>query len=248
MTEATQDFSLTQLWMVAGSYNNNDLNTIEVGWQVYPYLYGDANPRLFIYWTRDAYKTSGCYNLRCSGFVQTNSQIAIGGTLAPQSVYGGSQYEFGILAWKHIWPIAIYTSKSYSYSLDSSGNFGLQDPGSGNWWLQVGGTNVGYWPSSIFTHLANSASYVQWGGEVAPSENSQTSTQMGSGHFPGEGFAKASYIRNIQTVDSSNTLSSANGLSLLNPSPNCYNVQSGTSSNWGTHIFYGGPGRNPNCP
>ncbi|CAO2142887.1 unnamed protein product [Urochloa humidicola] len=50
-TESTEDFSLTQLWIDAGSYSNNDLNTIEAGWQVYPYLYGDANPRLFIYWT-----------------------------------------------------------------------------------------------------------------------------------------------------------------------------------------------------
>ncbi|CAO2150401.1 unnamed protein product [Urochloa humidicola] len=223
VTESPQDFNLTQLWIVAGSYNNNDLNTIETGWQVYQNFYGDNNPRLFIYWTRDAYKTTGCYNLRCPGFVQTNNQIAIGGVISPQSVYGGSQYEIDFLVWK--------------------------DPGSGNWWLQLGGTNVGYWPSSIFTYLANSASYVQWGGEVYPSENYQTSTQMGSGHFPSEGFGKASYIRSIQTVDSSNYLRSANGLGLINPAPTCYNVQSGTSSNdWGTYIFYGGPGRNSNCP
>ncbi|VAI40434.1 unnamed protein product [Triticum turgidum subsp. durum] len=30
------DFSLTQLWITAGSYNGNNLNTIEVGWQVRP--------------------------------------------------------------------------------------------------------------------------------------------------------------------------------------------------------------------
>ncbi|CAL4987932.1 unnamed protein product [Urochloa decumbens] len=217
----THDFSLTQLWIIAGSYSNNDLNTIETGWQVFQDLYGDNNTRLFIYWTRDAYQTTGCYNL-CPGFVQTNNQIAIGGTLSPQSVYGGSQYEICVLVWK--------------------------DPDSSNWWLQVGGIDVGYWPSNIFTHLADSASNVEWGGEVAPFENGQTSTQMGSGHFPSEGFGKASYIRNIQVVDSSNHLSSVNGLSLINPTPNCYNIQNGTSSNdWGTYIFYGGPGRNPNC-
>jgi hypothetical protein len=49
---------------------------------------------------RDAYNGTGCYNLGCSGFVQTNNQIVIGGTLSPQSVYGGSQYEFTILVWK----------------------------------------------------------------------------------------------------------------------------------------------------
>lgn len=223
MTETAKDFSLTQLWTVAGSYANNDLNTIEVGWQVYQSFYGDNNPRLFIYWTRDAYRTTGCYNLGCSGFVQTNNQIALGGTLYPQSVYGGSQYEISILVWK--------------------------DQNTGNWWLQVGGTDVGYWPSSIFTHLKNSASYIQWGGKVFSSSAGQTSTDMGSGHFPGEGFGKASYIRNIQVVDSSNYLRQASGLGfIINPSPSCYNVQSGTSNDWGTYIFYGGPGRNPNCP
>lgn len=36
--ETAEDFSLTQLWMFSGSYENNDLNTIEVGWQVRPQL------------------------------------------------------------------------------------------------------------------------------------------------------------------------------------------------------------------
>ncbi|KAM0883650.1 hypothetical protein ACQ4PT_031493 [Festuca glaucescens] len=49
-------FSLTQLWIIGGSYSGNDLNTIEARWQVYPHFYSDNNPRLFIYWTSDAYK------------------------------------------------------------------------------------------------------------------------------------------------------------------------------------------------
>jgi hypothetical protein len=72
---------------------------------------------------------------------------------------------------------------------------------------------------------------------------------MGSGHFPVEGFGKASYMRNLQVVNSFNTLQSPNVVGLGNKQPNCYNVQSGFNSiNWGTHIFYGGPGKNPNCP
>jgi hypothetical protein len=128
-------------------------------------------------------------------------------------------------------------------------NFCLQDSNTGNWWLQVGGTNVGYWPSSLFTQLQSSASNVQWGGEVFSSSAGQSSTQMGSGHFPGEGFGKASYIRNIQVVDSSNSLSQAGALGFIRPSPGCYDLQStGSSGNdWGTYIFYGGPGRNANC-
>ncbi|CAN6363160.1 unnamed protein product [Urochloa humidicola] len=214
-TPQTGDFSLAQLWISAGSYGNKDLNTIEVGWQVYPAMYGDGSTRLFIYWTRDAYNRTGCYNLVCSGFVQTDKRFAIGGSLSPVSTYGGTQYELDILVWK--------------------------DPNTHNWWLQVGGTNLGYWPSSIFTGLAISASLVEWGGEVySPS----MTTPMGSGHFPEEGFGKASYIRTIQVVDSSNHLKSPKGVGLIAGNPNFYNVKSGVSSdNWGTYIYFGGPGK-----
>jgi len=54
-----------------------------------------------------------------------------------------------------------------------------------------------------------------WGGEVYSPNPVQTSTQMGSGHFPEEGFGKASYIRNIQVVGSSNILQSPDNVDLL---------------------------------
>ncbi|XP_066337548.1 protein neprosin-like [Miscanthus floridulus] len=225
IVERDEGFSLAQFWISSGSYPNNDLNTIEAGWQVYPGLYKDSHTRLFIYWTRDAYNKTGCYNLLCSGFIQTSNQIAIGATnsyLSPVSIYGGSQYDITILVWK--------------------------DPKEGNWWLQVGGHDLGYWPTSIFSKLAGSAASVEWGGEVASSPDAgQTSTQMGSGHFPEEGFSKTSYVKNIQLVDSTNNLKSPSGVNLLAKWPNCYNVQNGTSADWGTYIFYGGPGKNPNC-
>ncbi|WVZ76941.1 hypothetical protein U9M48_024855 [Paspalum notatum var. saurae] len=219
--ERPNDFSLAQLWITGGSYAGNDLNTIEAGWQVSQSMYGDKNARLFIYWTSDAYQKTGCYNL-CPGFVQTNNQIAIGGSISPVSTYGGSQHDISILIWK--------------------------DPQGGNWWLKVGGSILGYWPSSIFSYLADNASVIMWGGEVYSPDAGQTSTQMGSGHFPEEGFGKASYIKNIQVVDSSNNLKSPNGVGLTTEQPNCYNVQNGTNSDWGTYIYYGGPGKNPNCP
>lgn len=222
MIARTYDFSLTQLWISGGSYSGKDLNTIEAGWQVSPSIYGDNNTRLFIYWTRDAYNLTGCYNLKCSGFVQTNNQIAIGGSFSEISTYGGPQYDIDILVWK--------------------------DPTGGNWWLQVNGDNVGYWPSSIFSYLADSASSVQWGGEIYTYDDGQTSTQMGSGHFPEEGFGKASHIKNIQVVDSSNNLKPPGDLYLIHEQPNCYNLQNGTDVDLGTYIYYGGPGKNPNCP
>ncbi|KAJ1277107.1 hypothetical protein BS78_05G268900 [Paspalum vaginatum] len=142
-------------------------------------------------------------------FVQTNNKIAIGGSisqLSPISTYVGPQYDITILVWK--------------------------DPKQGNWWLQVGNDVLGYWPSSIFTHLAASATTM--------SEHQR--------HRWAEGFGKASYIRNIQVVDSSYTLQSPSGLDLFASRPNCYNVLNGSAGiKFGTYIYYGGPGRNTNC-
>lgn len=48
----------------------------------------------------DAYQATGCYNLLCSGFIQINSEIAMGATIFPVSGYHGSQYDINILIWK----------------------------------------------------------------------------------------------------------------------------------------------------
>ncbi|KAL0862159.1 hypothetical protein Bca101_041277 [Brassica carinata] len=47
--QVPDEFSLAQTWIVSGS--GSSLNTIEAGWQVYPELYDDYNPRFFVYWT-----------------------------------------------------------------------------------------------------------------------------------------------------------------------------------------------------
>lgn len=48
----------------------------------------------------DSYRATGCYNLLCSGFIQTNSRIAIGAAISPVSSYAGNQYDITILIWK----------------------------------------------------------------------------------------------------------------------------------------------------
>ncbi|EEF34461.1 conserved hypothetical protein [Ricinus communis] len=125
------------------------------------------------------------------------------------------------------------------------------DPKHGNWWLEFGnGVLVGYWPSFLFTHLRDHASMVQFGGEVVNSRPSgfHTSTQMGSGHFAGEGFGKASYFRNLQVVDWDNNLIPLSNLRVLADHPNCYDIQGGINRVWGNYFYYGGPGRNVRCP
>lgn len=52
----------------------------------------------------DAYHATGCYNLLCSGFVQTNNKIAIGAAISPVSSFSGGQFDITILIWKvRIW-------------------------------------------------------------------------------------------------------------------------------------------------
>lgn len=117
--------------------------------------------------------------------------------------------------------------------------------------MQYGNEHVmGYWPASLFSYLSDSASVIEWGGEVvnSNSEGQHTTTQMGSGHFPEEGFGKASYFKNLQIVDSDNVLLAPSDLQTFTDQSSCYNIQNGNSDDWGSHFYYGGPGRNPNCP
>jgi len=48
----------------------------------------------------DAYQTTGCYNLLCSGFIQTNSRIAMGAAISPTSAYNAGQFDISLLVWK----------------------------------------------------------------------------------------------------------------------------------------------------
>ncbi|OMO67550.1 hypothetical protein COLO4_30108 [Corchorus olitorius] len=195
------------------------------GHEVSPELYGDNYPRFFTYWTTDAYQATGCYNLLCSGFIQTNNKIAIGAAISPRSTYNGRQFDIGLMVWK--------------------------DPKHGHWWLEFGsGLLVGYWPDFLFSHLRSHANMIQFGGEIVNTRSSgfHTSTQMGSGHFAEEGFGKAAYFRNLQTVDWDNNLLPLTNLRLLADHSNCYDIRQGRNNVWGTYFYYGGPGRNVRCP
>ncbi|CAL9049282.1 unnamed protein product [Musa banksii] len=219
------EFSLSQLWIISGNFDK-DLNTVETGWQVYPELYGDTLPRFFVYWTNDSYQNTGCYNLYCSGFVQTNNSVAVGAAITTTSTYNDTnlQYVIRITVWK--------------------------DQKTGNWWLQLGSTVVGYWPSFLFSNLASSGTMVEFGGEIVntrPSGN-HTDTQMGSGHFAEEGFGRAAYISSIRIVDSNDTLIPARNLTYYADNPNCYDVQGGVDNSGESFFYFGGPGRNARCP
>ncbi|KAL0745953.1 hypothetical protein Bca101_101532 [Brassica carinata] len=219
--QVPDEFSLAQTWLVSGAGTTR--NTIEAGFQVYPRIYGDNNLRLFVYWTADGYQGTGCYNNACQGFVQRSNSIPVGGTFTTVSQYDGDQSELSMLIWK-----------------DGE-----------NWWLKVGEELVGYWPGQLFNSIGNGATILQWGGEIVNRETDgkHTATDMGSGHFAEEGYKKASYFRNLMTIDETNTLREPQGITPQTGHDNCYNIKAGdVGTSWGVNFFYGGPGQNERCP
>ncbi|XP_042492563.1 uncharacterized protein LOC122072086 [Macadamia integrifolia] len=209
-------FTLSQIWVTAGPYP--DENYIEAGWHVYPKLNGDYEPRIFILWTVDGYR-SHCYNFQCQGFVQVSRKISPGIRIAPVTTYGGTQY--GI-----------------SLSI-------VKDMRSGNWLLLWGEDQselIGYWPKQLFNHLADKAEDIQWGGETY---GPLPFPEMGSGHFPEEGAGKACFINNIRVYNNPGTKRDLDPSEThtKTTAPDCYRSIVGRSEE-GTYIYFGGPGGN----
>ncbi|XXG45988.1 hypothetical protein AAC387_Pa02g0933 [Persea americana] len=214
------DFSKASIFV--GRRDNFDL--IDAGWIVSRSMFGDDATRLYGFWGTTS-DNLGCYNLKCPGFVQVSRKIALGTVFTPTSVYGGLQ---------KVLDLKIFKDKATS-----------------NWWLVLGDESVGYWPSSLFKNMADHADYVQWGGQVqntAPG-GSHTSTQMGSGHFPNEGFQKAAFFDKCVYfyTDDIVGMTPYNSKSKVSK-PACYDVSdvSVLKGTPGVQFFYGGPG-GPNC-
>ncbi|CAN1168571.1 hypothetical protein LINPERHAP2_LOCUS27884, partial [Linum perenne] len=164
-------------------------------------------------WMNDGYNTSGCYNLHCSGFILT-TKVALGARIVPFSTYGGSQI--------------IITVKIN------------QDLKTGNWWLYFQDEQVGYWPGSLFRNLRTSASLLEWGGEIINKKKNglHTDTQMGSGHFPSEGYSKAAYFRSLEYVDGGGYDNPADGITGHASRPECYDIDvRNPAGKFGVHGF-----------
>lgn len=213
---ANQVFSLSQHWYVGGS--GGGLQTVECGWQVYPQLYGDAQPHLFTYWTADDYGSTGCYNLSCHAFVQTSSSFSPGMALGPISVPGGAQYQIELAYW--------HTG--------------------GRWWLYFNGTQgsnaIGYYPDTLFGNgaLKTSAAEIDYGGETV---GTTSFPAMGSGAFANQGWQHAAYQRQIgYWPPQGGAMINAN----LTPSqgwPAWYTAQVNLyAAPWSETLWFGGPG------
>ncbi len=213
---AGQNMSLSQLWFA----DQRRQQTVEVGWQVNPGRFGSTKPVLFVYWTADNYRTTGCYNLTCSGFVQTNGQWALGGALPAWSTAGGQQVELAI-----------------SVLLD-------QD----KWWIYLDGEGpehaLGYYPASLYGDgtLAGGAAQLLCGGEVA---GTTSAPPMGSGAFADAGWQQAAFQRDIHYTTPSGSRRDAE-LGLSQPTRRLFTAKSARSSPpWGSTLWFGGPGGKP---
>ncbi|KAK2445760.1 hypothetical protein QL285_016654 [Trifolium repens] len=217
-----EDFTTAQIWLKSDSGDN--FETVEAGWMVNPKLYGDHNTRLFIYWTKDTYKSTGCFDLTCSGFVQTNKGVGLGGVIGPISSYHHQQYEL---------------------------NYGIYLDNGGNWWLKIKhSVPVGYWPKEF---LGQSATMVQWGGQVFSHEVKtkapHTGTQMGSGEEAHTRFGAACYISTVRIKDNSQMLKYPQFVNTHAAEPYCYSAVNDAPYGKDPIFFFGGAGRKPPyCP
>ncbi|KAI5442957.1 hypothetical protein KIW84_011843 [Lathyrus oleraceus] len=217
--ELDGDSSTAQIWLKAG--NGLDFESIEAGWMVNPNYYGNNDTRLFAYWTSDSYKTTGCFDLTCSGFVQTNNEFTLGGAITPISSDNGEQFEL---------------------------NIGIHLDELGHWWLKINrNVPIGYWPAGLFVSLKHSAVLVQWGGEVFSSKvrtsPPHTGTWMGSGYTAEDGFGHACFIRNIRIRDYSLQVKYPDSISIASQEPYCYSVFNDDRGGKDPEFYFGGSGR-----
>ncbi|GMI88514.1 hypothetical protein like AT5G25950 [Hibiscus trionum] len=225
LSSPTDEFTTAQIWVKSGPADV--FESVECGWIVFPNLYGDNRTRLFTHWTLDGTTSTGCYDLNCDGFVHTNPEIALGAALEPLSSLYGQQYYITVGMFK--------------------------DPQTNNWWVKVGGdTPIGYWPGNLFSFLNHSSTLVEWGGLLfSPNvrTSNHTTAGMGSGHFASGLFGKACFIQNIATMDFSWQLKYPQWVGTWDNEFNCYSAYIDQQSNGTSPVFFfGGPGRNPDCP
>ncbi|RZB70113.1 hypothetical protein D0Y65_039419 [Glycine soja] len=179
----------------------------------------DAN-RIVLGWHRDNYEKTGCFNMQCPGFVQTNKRIYLGTRVDITSIYGGRTIETNVSI--------------------------TQDPITKNWWLNIENTNIGYFPIALFSNMA-SAQQGGWGGKTHAPPGAP-SPPMGSGYFPDKSFIHACYFRDVSFKNGStqNYGSEEYHVNTETDKPSCFGVKyyGNQGRQLGYSLQFGGPGGN----
>jgi Neprosin len=226
------DHSLMQFGLQ--NYDLPQSESLEAGWTVDAGLNGNTTPHVFTYYTTNGYSQDGDnlggYNQTVAGWVQYDPNVHPGATINGTSVIGGPQAEV-----------------SMKYQLWQ-----------GNWWFQVQGIWLGYYPGALFGSLffgpalAEHASWVGFWGEVDSllADPTQTADQMGSGEFGDAGWPYAGYQHNVQVQSGSDgTMTDLNGFPSAEDSSYYDIVQTMLSgTNWASYFFAGGSGAGTTPP
>jgi Neprosin len=211
-TSAGEIFSLSQEWYVGGS--GVGLQTEEVGWVVYPAMFGDEKSHFFIYSTPDNYST-GCWNNTCGNFVQVANNGILGARFTNYSTLGGTQYEF--------------SAKYYLYQ--------------GNWWLAYQGTWIGYYPGSLY-HGGQNTKYAQLIEFGTESVGTTVWPPEGTGNWSSAGWSRAAYQRNLFYTSTSavSVWDKLTAWSPSPACYSISGPSSSSSPGWGVYFYEGGPG------
>ncbi|XP_028067177.1 uncharacterized protein LOC114269987 [Camellia sinensis] len=222
--ESDDDYSTSRV-----ALKNGD-EAIQFGWAVNPSVYRDKQTRLFVYWTADSSKTTGCFDLTCAAFVQTSNKVALGATIFPVSVPGGKPYKITPRIFK-----------------DSETN---------NWWVQLGLIHIGYWPSDLFNNLLHHAETIEWGGEVysfkTGTHQPHTTTAMGSGYLPYDASNMSGCVKQMSVAE----INSQKEVYFKRPDfaytyvdeYGCYGVFYIGGYAEEPEFYYGGSGKSASCP
>ncbi|KDP23938.1 hypothetical protein JCGZ_27098 [Jatropha curcas] len=200
----------------------NGPDSLIFGWTVNPIVYRDTRTRLFLYTNAG---NSRCFNTFCSGFILNRPDIPLDFAFPRLSAIGGPTVGEHFFVYK--------------------------DAANGDWIFQIEfgsefSTQVGWWPQKIFTGLANSATYIEWGGEVYSPPNIP-SPQMGSGNIPGEHMNSLynSFCAEMVIVDEHHQTVNAPKVETYTDTPIIYYraYDSGYARSDFKHVmWFGGPG------
>jgi len=227
--------SIAQTAVIRGS----PMQAIEAGKIELNTLNGNFGPYLFTYYRTNGAASGdwvGGYNKLVKGWIQVSASVAPGMSLAAwNSTAGGNQYSLDLEV--RLWQ--------------------------GNWWVRAAGEWAGYYPmcngggatspcsgATLFSAagIRDKADRLDWFGEIFDSTApNPTSTDMGSGKFASEGWARSAYFRNLTFYWDPSTYWWWDSGSPSATDSGCYSVNgpfySSSDANWHNWYYFGGPGK-----
>jgi hypothetical protein len=219
--------SLSQIWVVAGKEEDRSIQTVEAGWQVMS-LWQSPFATPFAFSASDDYGPESCYATKCDTdaykphrtekFRITTNKIVLGLPISNGSVEGGVQATIDI--------------KWY------------RNPKTSDWWLQINGDWIGYYPLSSFHGgaLAEQADYVDFGGETA---GTLPTSEMGSARYASEGARHAAFQSRLRYFDLADHVMTPD-VKGITTDRDCYTVivngPNEPEVDPGEFLYFGGPG------